>query len=56
MANERFRTQYSPYELRLLSITRIESYTPTNFLPMMIINKKELHSINQTLHGSPVGM
>jgi hypothetical protein len=56
IANDKFRSPYSPYEIRLLSTSIIEPYKCTNFKPTMNITKQKIIQIPQSLHGSHVGM
>ncbi len=55
MANEKFRSPYSLYQIRLQSGTTVEPHSSVNFKPLMKITKQELIDIHQKLHGTIIG-
>ncbi|CAF1427877.1 unnamed protein product [Rotaria sordida] len=55
-ADERYRTSYSMYEIRLLPTSNIQPYQSAGFSPNIKITKTEIRYISQSLHGTNVGI
>jgi len=56
LAEEKYKSPYSLYQMNLISTTEIEPYRSTCFKPIMRINKQQIRNLTQALHGSYVGM